>query len=326
MSWDSGVRSTSVQQLPGAHGAWLPRRRRSPWVRAKPPMTVVSLLISKTGDVSQTRQKPGDSRQCAPGEIFRSTEQWHSASSVHACRIMRRVQQEYIDPGNFRNERTEAVPITERGLVLHSQRRHSGLSSSCCTRLSPAMACYWRARRSPYDHELSGHRDCPRADLRVHLARRDVLSAQTYDDLNRQLVPVDIAAFRNLVDANETRYLREKLAPAAFRRIQRQRAIAALAYVKAVAHNAALLKAMADPARIQPESGNRLDRAGGGETGIATACSFVAVDFEIVGGNRASRAYPWWIIDRPPLSGCFVRVCKFPSSDPSREYRSARKS
>ena len=86
----------------------------------------------------------------------------------------------------------------------------------------------------------------------LYIARRNVLSAQSYDELSRQLVPVDIAAFRNLVDVNETRYLREKLAPAAFRRIQRQREIAALAYVKAVAHNAALLIAMADPARNSP--------------------------------------------------------------------------
>ena len=86
----------------------------------------------------------------------------------------------------------------------------------------------------------------------LHLARRGVLSAKTHDDLNRQLVPVDIAAFRNLVDVNESCYLREKLAPGAFRRIQRRRAIAALAYVKAIAHNGALLKAMADPARSSP--------------------------------------------------------------------------
>ena len=86
----------------------------------------------------------------------------------------------------------------------------------------------------------------------LYIARRNVLSAQTYDELSRQLVPVDIAAFRNLVDVNESRYLREKLVPGAFRRIQRRRAIAALAYVKAIAHNAALLKAMADPARSSP--------------------------------------------------------------------------
>ena len=86
----------------------------------------------------------------------------------------------------------------------------------------------------------------------VCIARRSVLSAQSYDDLNRQLVPVDIAAFRNLVDVNESRYLREKLAPAAFRRIQRRRVLAALAYVKAITHNAALLTAMADPARSSP--------------------------------------------------------------------------
>ena len=48
----------------------------------QPPMPVGSFLISKAGDVSQTRQKPGYCRQCAPGEIFRSTEQWHAAPSA----------------------------------------------------------------------------------------------------------------------------------------------------------------------------------------------------------------------------------------------------
>ena len=85
-----------------------------------------------------------------------------------------------------------------------------------------------------------------------HMARRGVLSAQTLGQLNGQLVPVDIAAFRNLVDVNESLYLREKLAPGAFRRIQRRRALAALAYVKAIAHNAALLTAMAELARSSP--------------------------------------------------------------------------
>jgi hypothetical protein len=87
-----------------------------------------------------------------------------------------------------------------------------------------------------------------------YIARRSVLSGQTHDELSRQLEPVDIAAFRNLVDPNESRYLREKLAPAAFRAVQRRRAMAALAYVKAVAHNAALLMAMADPARSSPNA------------------------------------------------------------------------
>jgi hypothetical protein len=86
----------------------------------------------------------------------------------------------------------------------------------------------------------------------LYIARRNALSKQSYDQLSRQLVPVDLAAFRNLVDPNETLYLREKLAPTAFRAVQRQREIAALAYVKTVAHNAALVIAMADPARNSP--------------------------------------------------------------------------
>jgi len=85
-----------------------------------------------------------------------------------------------------------------------------------------------------------------------YIARRSVLSGQTHDELSRQLAAVDLAAFRNLVDPNESRYLRDELVPAAFRAVQRRRAIAALAYVKAVAHNAALLMAMANRARSSP--------------------------------------------------------------------------
>lgn len=85
-----------------------------------------------------------------------------------------------------------------------------------------------------------------------YIARRSVLSSQGYDELNKQLIPVDIAAFRNLVDVKETQYLRENLAPVTFRRVQRQRQLAALGYVRAVARNAAILIAMAQPAMASP--------------------------------------------------------------------------
>jgi hypothetical protein len=56
-----------------------------------------------------------------------------------------------------------------------------------------------------------------------------------------RLLTVDLEAFRNLVDPDEEQYLREHLPPAEFRRIQRQRLRAALAYIGGVSHNAAIL-------------------------------------------------------------------------------------
>lgn len=53
--------------------------------------------------------------------------------------------------------------------------------------------------------------------------------------------PVDLAAFRNLIDPAEEDYLRQHLAAAEFRTIQRQRMRAALEYVRRTAYNAAVL-------------------------------------------------------------------------------------
>ena len=61
--------------------------------------------------------------------------------------------------------------------------------------------------------------------------------------------PVDIEAFRNLIDPNEEEYLRARLKPAEFRRIQRQRLAAAVEYIHGASKNAGILLRMADAAR-----------------------------------------------------------------------------
>jgi len=53
--------------------------------------------------------------------------------------------------------------------------------------------------------------------------------------------PVDLAAFRNLIDPAEEDYLRQRLPAGQFRSLQRERACAALEYVKRTAYNGALL-------------------------------------------------------------------------------------
>lgn len=60
-------------------------------------------------------------------------------------------------------------------------------------------------------------------------------------DIVSQLQPIDVEAFRNLVNPSEGDYLRRRLPPAEFRRVQRERLLAMAAYVRLANHNAALL-------------------------------------------------------------------------------------
>ncbi len=60
-------------------------------------------------------------------------------------------------------------------------------------------------------------------------------------DIYSNTQPVDIQAFRNLVDPAEEAYLRDHLKPADFRAIHRERVLAAIEYVGRTSHNAALL-------------------------------------------------------------------------------------
>jgi hypothetical protein len=69
------------------------------------------------------------------------------------------------------------------------------------------------------------------------------------EDLPRRIRPVDIQAFRVLVDPSETQFLWSKLPRAEFRRIQRQRLRAAVQYIACAAQNAAVLVRIGEAAR-----------------------------------------------------------------------------
>ena len=56
-----------------------------------------------------------------------------------------------------------------------------------------------------------------------------------------EIQPIDIHAFRNLVDPAEDEYLRRRLAPMEFRRVQRERLRATAAYIQVAGRNAAVL-------------------------------------------------------------------------------------
>ncbi|HET8826673.1 MAG TPA: hypothetical protein VFM77_16150 [Terriglobales bacterium] len=64
-----------------------------------------------------------------------------------------------------------------------------------------------------------------------------------------ELLPIDVNAFRNLIDENEEHYLRERLPGGEFRRVQRERMLAAVEYVRAAYANAGILVRIAEAAR-----------------------------------------------------------------------------
>jgi hypothetical protein len=69
------------------------------------------------------------------------------------------------------------------------------------------------------------------------------------DQLRSQLRPMDVEAFRNLIDSREREYLRDRLTLSDFRRIHRERMLAATDYVWCAAHNAGVLIRLGEAAK-----------------------------------------------------------------------------
>ena len=72
-------------------------------------------------------------------------------------------------------------------------------------------------------------------------------------DTAGEIRPVDVEAFRNLIDPAEAQFLRSNLPPPEFRKVQRQRLRAAVEYISCAAHNAKVLMRMGEAARRSPE-------------------------------------------------------------------------
>jgi hypothetical protein len=75
--------------------------------------------------------------------------------------------------------------------------------------------------------------------LRMTISRS--LQIPSGANLATQIQPIDIEAFRNLVDPAEDAYLRRRLPPSEFRNVRRERLRAMAAYTRTSAKNAAVL-------------------------------------------------------------------------------------
>jgi hypothetical protein len=78
-------------------------------------------------------------------------------------------------------------------------------------------------------------------------------SVDGMEDLAGQTQPVDIDAFRNLIDPDEDEFLRTNLSPGQFRVIQRERIRSALDYIRRSTHNAACLLRLGEAAARNPD-------------------------------------------------------------------------
>jgi hypothetical protein len=70
---------------------------------------------------------------------------------------------------------------------------------------------------------------------------------------NENLLPLDLEAFRNLTDPEETRFLRINLSPHEFRRVQRLRLRAAAGYISVISENAGRLVVMGRSVSAHPD-------------------------------------------------------------------------
>lgn len=75
----------------------------------------------------------------------------------------------------------------------------------------------------------------------LYTVRAGVRASGTLDDVGNCTRPVDLLAFRNLTDPSEEEFLRARLGPEGFQRIERERLRAALEYVQRTAWNAGVL-------------------------------------------------------------------------------------
>ncbi len=90
--------------------------------------------------------------------------------------------------------------------------------------------------------------------LLLRSVRGQGAAVQSLKELEGQTQPVDLAAFRNLMDPREREFLRARVSAADFRRLERQRLRAARVYVRRVAHNAAVLVRLGEAARASADA------------------------------------------------------------------------
>jgi hypothetical protein len=81
------------------------------------------------------------------------------------------------------------------------------------------------------------------------IARSHSRTGKDLSNLSENVKPVDLEAFQNLMSLREEKFLSENLSARMFRHIQRQRLLAAIAYITSVAGNSVVLMRIGEMAQ-----------------------------------------------------------------------------
>jgi hypothetical protein len=109
----------------------------------------------------------------------------------------------------------------------------------------------------------------------LRLARVQVLQARQNASLAGAICPIDLQAFRNLINPAEDQYLRRRLPRGQFRRVRRKRLLAMAAYIRIVSDNAGVLLRLGEAALA------------GGDGRVATAAEQLSNDALLLRRNAA---------------------------------------
>jgi hypothetical protein len=134
--------------------------------------------------------------------------------------------------------------------------------------------------------------------LMLFTARGPSLVGRTVELLEREIVPVDITAFQNLIDPGEQEFLRFSLPTKIYRRLQRERILVCIAYVHCCARNAAVLIRLGE---IAGENPNPEIRATGKQL------TRQALRMRVFAIGAVPKFYFWWMFPDAELS--LLAVC-----------------
>jgi hypothetical protein len=126
--------------------------------------------------------------------------------------------------------------------------------------------------------------------LRVAVSRR----LQIPRGLTQPIQPLDLQAFRNLVDPAEDDYLRRRLPASEFRKVRRERLRATAAYVRTAGRNAAILTRIGQTALTA------------GDPHTADAARQLVDDALLLRRNATSALFKIYIVRLWPNSGWFA--------------------
>ena len=140
----------------------------------------------------------------------------------------------------------------------------------------------------------------------LYRLRRGGTSPRVLENPADHIRSVDIQAFRNLIDPAEEEFLRRNLLPAEFRKIRRERLLAAVEYISGAAQNAAILLRVGEAARSSPEPAVAEEA----QKLMDSAIRLRLYAFQTISRLYLGIIFPAWTISSQPVAESYEQVTR----------------